>query len=427
MIDFQEVIITNDPSPKIHSALRNRRPGARTFLWGRDGGDLEFYRTLARTGIRLYAQGSLREEVEAGTNLSVLPLRDIDARSEAAIIKDLNGRLRTNPGGAVLFCPCNDTHSRMFAPVARHLGEAKFLLADIRPGENAEATLRSLGIDPLIGSIETLRELKPSVVVLGNDWNQAMKGIVAAATSLRIPTVCLQEGCLDFDTDKRMAISDFPMIQGPIMPRYLSRSAYLPTGNPRFDAIGRRDLPAKPCVMINCNFTYGVHEDQREAWVKGAVDSCTSLGLDFFISQHPRDKGMFPDYPVRPSHAGVVHEHLADASILITRFSTLIYEAMLMGRRAVYFNPFGERMRLFNDDRTHGLLKAFTDAELKGAVEKAATEMDSAERERFDQFVALHCGAADGGAAKRVATALQWLGEVGSPMPKRGFFSRLGF
>ncbi|HMX62824.1 MAG TPA: hypothetical protein PKD58_07130, partial [Candidatus Sumerlaeota bacterium] len=156
------------------------------------------------------------------------------------------------------------------------------------------------------------------------------------------------------------------------------------------------------------------------------VESCMKWGLDYFISQHPRDKGRFPDYNVRPSHAGVVHDHLTDATILVTRFSTLIYEAMIMGRRVVYFNPFGEKMRLFNEDRTGGLLKAMGHDDLPKAMERAATTMDAEEQMRFDQFVALHCGAADGCAATRVAGALQWLARCANPMPRRGFLSYLG-
>ncbi len=424
MIDFTEVLILNDPSPRLHMALRDKRPQMRIFLWGNDGGDLSFYHTLANHGVKIMAHSSLHDEVENKTTLKVTPFRDVDVKGDASISRKTS--VIREQSGPILFCPLNDTHSMMFAPVAKHLPGAKFMLPFIKQDENAVSMLQSLGIEPIICEPKQIKEIRPSVIIFGNDWNDAMREVCWRAAKLRIPTACIQEGCLDFDTRPRMGYSDFPMIQGPIMPMFLSRPAYLATGNSRFDSISRRPLPAKPRVMINCNFTYGIHEEERERWVRVVVESCMKWGLDYFISQHPRDKGRFPDYNVRPSHAGVVHDHLTDATILVTRFSTLIYEAMIMGRRVVYFNPFGEKMRLFNEDRTGGLLKAMGHDDLPKAMERAATTMDAEEQMRFDQFVALHCGAADGCAATRVAGALQWLARCANPMPRRGFLSYLG-
>ena len=370
------------------------------------------------------AHSSLHDEVENKTTLNVTPFRDVDAKGDASISRKVS--VIREQRGPILFCPLNDTHSMMFAPVAKHLPNARFMLPFIKQDENAVSMLQSLGIEPIICEPKQIKEFRPSVIIFGNDWNNAMREVCWRAAKLRIPTTCIQEGCLDFDTRPRMGYSDFPMIQGPIMPMFLSRPAYLATGNSRFDSINRTPLPTKPRVMINCNFTYGIHEDERETWVRAVVKSCMKLGIDYFISQHPRDKGSFPDCVVRPSHAGVVHDHLGDATILVTRFSTLIYEAMIMGRRVVYFNPFGEKMRLFNEDRTGGLLKAMSHGELPLAMERAAITMDAEGQKRFDQFIALHCGAADGGAATRVASALQWLADSANPMPHRGFLSYLG-
>ena len=428
MTEFDELLILDQPSPVLHGKLDHQLPTGKLFLWDSAHADAGFYRILARLGKKIVVQSGLRDEFMERTGLPAVALRDRD-KDLHALVEDA-ARKATPPDpkpGPILFCPLNDTHSHMFHPILQHLDSWKVLLAEIRPRENAEGTLRGLGIEPLIGGPEVLDELRPSVVVTGNDWNLTMKKIVAKARKMRIPSVCLQEGCLDFDTQSRMAISDFPLIQGPIMPSFLRRPAYIPTGNPRFDPIRQRPLPPKPLVMINCNFTYGVHEDQREPWVRSVADACRKVGLEFFVSQHPRDKGVFPDLPVRPSGAGVVHEMLAESTIFVTRFSTVIYEAMIMGRRCLYYNPFGEKMRLFNEDRTHGLLKAWSAEELAPALQKAAEPMDAAEQERFDLFLDHHCGVRDGGAARRCAGALKFLATRANPLPKRGFLSLLGF
>lgn len=331
-----------------------------------------------------------------------------------------------HPDGPILFCPSNDTHSKMFFPILPHAGEYRFLLPDIRPGENAEETLREKGIEPMVGAEEKLAVIKPSIIVVGNDWNKTMIRFLRAARRLGIPSACIQEGCLDFDTQNRMQECDFPLIQGPIMPAYLDRSHYVLTGNPRFDEIAEEPPPPRPLVMINCNFTYGVHEDQRDSWVGDVVAACREVGLDFFISQHPRDKGTFPGLPVRKSGARVVHGQLRESSILVTRFSTLIYEALYMGRDCIYHNPFGEKMRLFNEDATGGIGKAVDRAQLIAALRDLTTAADAARAEKRQRFLSLHCGPTDRRAGERCAMALRWLASAPPVRRRNKLLSMLG-
>lgn len=420
-----ELFLVDRCAPHLHHAIRRAHPRSRVFLWYDDA--VAPFLLPNSAGQMLIAQGDLVERVARASGITPTPLADFDNRLDKSLRVDARRAIdRNGKAGTVLFCPSNDTHSHMFHPISKHIEDHRFLLADVRPGENAEATLEGLGIKPIIGGVEMLDQIRPAVIIVGNDWNATMKKLIAAARKRRIPTVCLQEGCLDFDTQRRMAWSDFPFIQGPIMPLYLDRPAYLPTGNPRFDAITPHPLPPRPVVMINCNFTYNVHEDQRESWVRAVARACQNLGIEFFVSQHPRDTGVFPDLPVRRSGAGVVHQHLADSSILVTRFSTLVYEALCMGRQCLYYNPFGEQMRLFNEDSTGGVLKVFSEPGLTAALEQAVGYEDEARRAAVARFLDLHCGPRDGAAARRSAAALGFLARNASPLPRRPLLSLLG-
>lgn len=325
--------------------------------------------------------------------------------------------------GPVLFCPSNDTHVKLFSPIAPYLSQSAFLHSDPRPEERAAETMRKLGIPFRQGGVETLRRIRPSVVVVGNDWGRTVV-LLNEARRLQIPTVCLQEGCLDFDSYPRMRQCDYPFVQGPIMLRYLCQRAYFLTGNPRFDALCPMALPASPVVMINSNFTYDVHEDQRDRWVRDAVAACRKIDVPFFISQHPRDTGQFPDLPVRKSGAMYIHQYLSESTVVITRFSTIIYEAMCLGRNVVYYNPHGETMRLFNEDQTGGIAKVYSAEQLVPALARAL-EPPCAERQaRFERFLDMHCDARDGRAALRCASALAHLSNGAWPLRRQPWWSR---
>lgn len=307
----------------------------------------------------------------------------------------------------VLFFPSNDTHVKLFDPIARVIKNYRFTTTgQHRRRKNADIALRSLGEEYIPYEKGLFGKLKPSVVVFGNDWGKALSPI-EEARSLSIPTVCIQEGCLDWGDPRirRMEWCDFPFVQGPITLKYLDRELYFVTGNPRLDSITELPLPKQPKVMINCNFTFGIFEDWRERWIGDVVLACKQAGLDYFISQHPRDMGKFHGLPVKASSPMEVHEHLAQSSLLITRFSTLVYEALLMGRSVIYYNPHREKMRTFNEDDTGAVVKVYNADELLPAL---LSTVDTANDNSVirDQFLQLHCGILDHRAAERCATAL---------------------
>ena len=97
-------------------------------------------------------------------------------------------------------------------------------------------------------------------------------------------------------------------------------------------------------AVINVNFTYGVLEDRRDIFVNSAVQACEDFGLDYIISQHPADKADLSRFKVGKQS---VYDLLDEGSLLISRFSTTILEALAIGRPAIYHNPIGEKVPKF--------------------------------------------------------------------------------
>jgi hypothetical protein len=343
--------------------------------------------------------------------------------------------------GNILFVASNDTHVKFFESVSLLLDNSRYMAIDRGEGANVafDENSKPYILFPL--RYKLLKKFKKyslkfllmafynmfidylpfkfrlqnvfnritseniSVIVFGNDWGREEKIICNWAKKNNIKTVCVQEGPLDFGTENRMMNAEYVFMQGAFFTNYIKRGNMIFTGNPRFPSYspGEKQSPRK--IMVNCNFTYGNYEDERDTWIKDIVDSCRELEVDYFISKHPRDKGDYSQYNVIESNAFKISNQIDDSKIVISRFSTVIYEALLRGKQVIYYNPHNEDGRPFTDDKTGGLLIANNQSELKGLIKKVLNE-DFDNKEAILEFLLLHCGPQDGKVNERVSTAL---------------------
>lgn len=417
MLTKVDVLIVLDlPSPDLAAESRRRLSGrVKVLYWAQGSLDPTILLIWADHATQIVAQDSLVGIV--GDLLG----REPEPLSRFAILRNadcLRAAADTvpgpNSGHPVLFFPTTDIIAKMFLKIAEHCQNAVYA-APVKWKEGAVERLRESGTAFVMNHARLLDEIAPSVVVFGNDWSDEEMDLIAAARSRGIPTACIQEGCLDWSGPfERMQWCDYPFVQGALTLNYLNRESYFGTGNPRFDSLTAVPLPAHPMVMINSNFTYGVCEDEREPWIEAVTSACRQLGVEYFICQHPRDTGTFPGHPSRRSGPDLIHGYLEECSVLVTRFSTIVYEAMLLDRAVIYFNPHSEEMATFNEDRTGALLKANDQPTLLTALSAALANEESTRAARRG-FLRLHCGSLDGRAAERCATALSLLGTYGQP------------
>lgn len=306
----------------------------------------------------------------------------------------------------ILLIPSNDTHVEWMLPLARKLNNVNYMILPERR-EGASEKLQANEISPISYKEGILRHLSPSVVVLANDWGPEEYEIVQEAKLLGIPTVCIQEGSVFFPihTVRVLRNADYIFVSGLKTPKLLNRRNICLTGNPKYDLLTPSPLPEKPIVIINCNFTYGIFENIRMQWLGDVIYVCKHLGLEFFISQHPRDKAELPpDLPVIKSSQVHYIDQLKRATLLVSRFSTLIYEAMLLGREAIYYDPHGENPDIF-DDVSEGMYRAKSPSELE-AVLLQALESVGRERPSRQKFLEDYCGPIDHQATERCAKVI---------------------
>jgi hypothetical protein len=138
-------------------------------------------------------------------------------------------------------------------------------------------------------------------------------------------------------------------------------------------------------VLLNVNFTYGVLTDAFRGWLDGAVDVMEQEGLEGDISAHWAQK----DMPKDPRIASLVRPQpfrylITQAGVLVSRFSTVPFEAMARGIPFVYFNPHGERVPTFT--KPNGAFEIVTEYADLGRVLRAELAFDGDYRARSAEF-----------------------------------------
>jgi hypothetical protein len=272
-------------------------------------------------------------------------------------------------------------------------GNPAFRYANFIPSgktENSEKFFRDKNLPFKKYSFRALRKLKPSVLVLYNDWTKAAIRIIAHCRFLKIPVVCIQESIIDFgDSFHRMQNADNLMIQGVRTVIELPRIHFYLTGNPRYSRPEIK-VHSGEYALINCNFTYNIYEKIRYKWLDDITATLDELGIPYLISQHPRDNGDLRKYRnhIRSS-SSTLNKQLEGAGLVITRFSSLIHESLIEGVPVIYYNPHNEAMKYDFDFNSEFLFSAQDKETLKEY--SALLYKKEIWSDKLDYYLNLHC------------------------------------
>lgn len=318
----------------------------------------------------------------------------------------------------ILFLVWNDTHVQFLTPVARHFSDVLFVIPDRgEVDEQASLRLDEDGYDfvelaSAAQSHAAIEKFDPSMMLCANDWSPIFHAARNVMKGHRAPLAALQEGPQEWNmlmgghSANKYRNADVLFAQGETTLRYIDPKYFAITGIPKIDRIEEAPPPEKPRVFINCNFTYGRYEEHRERWMDDVLWAAKDLGLDYIISKHPRDNYTTDDPNLRPSNPYLVRKQLAECSVVVSRFSNILSEALVVRRPAIYYNPHREPMRTLSDDDTGAIQKAGTRAELRERLaahkENPALDWDAAQ-----ECLARHCGPMDGRSLERVVEQMR--------------------
>ena len=320
----------------------------------------------------------------------------------------------------VLFFPSNDTIADWMIQIFDKLpNKSDFVIFPTRK-EKADTFLEKRKIHFHCYEPGIIRELNPGICVFGNDWGlEEIEAILESRLS-GIPTVAIQEGVIlnlignqlidvsntGFVQDKYLNTDYFFCLGKEYLPS-LNRENLIITGNPKFDKYTKTPLPSQHKILINCNFPYGVDEDHREAWIKEVVETCENLNLDYFISKHPRDFGKIDvdESRIVNSSSSTIFDQIVNASIVVSRASTIIYEAIAAGRKVVYHNPGIEALSVIDKFPASVLTKSTTKSELFSSIKE---KLSSPEIENKDylEFRQNHLGTVKQNSAELCANGI---------------------
>jgi hypothetical protein len=192
-----------------------------------------------------------------------------------------------------------------------------------------------------------------SAVVTMKDW-AGYGPLVEAAKEDGIPTFAKVEGAQDFhdvdtNTPRRpYRTADHILCQGQNDFDALEGMQRTIVGSTRLERLwwAPPSKPSKPLAVINLNFTYGVLTEARDLWLSTAIEGCERAGIPYVISVHPAERARIPHPRATAISASRLLRH---ATVLISRFSTLPYEAMARGVPFVYHNPHEEEVPTFKE------------------------------------------------------------------------------
>lgn len=301
-------------------------------------------------------------------------------------------------------------------------------LTEVYKDEGVRAKAATLGIELIPFDQFLSGAVAPKQVVVFNDWEPIVRAMCHVCYITGVRTLAIVEGIQDYDDAdtgrKREAYkcADTVVLPGIFDRKYFKnpRQKVIVGAVPRIAELWKqpskepKSCPAKK-VLINSNFSYGVLEEHRDAWVRMAVEAVLSAGFVPVISRHPADMGSeHLEYQTTLDF----YSALEDCDATIQRFASGILESMARRKPVVYFNPHNEMVDKFKDSRG-AYERAASAAELTGLLQSDA--MFSPRVEKYREFLALHCNLSESDVfaliAQQIVDDLQTpLPEFGSPM-----------
>lgn len=289
--------------------------------------------------------------------LPLARLRSLAVRASESLAHVLIGPGRGEPSAdgrpRIFFVVHNKNHVSIFAPVAQRLAAIGLRIQFVAIGGHrfeaqAKAALQGAGLAGLdvgeMGRIATPQD----VVCLGNDWGpRRLVAWLARLEARGVPLVGVVEGAR-FGLPRLYRHVNHLLCWGPSGLDIGAQGARI-VGSPVIEAAralaGPR--PQLPRALVNYKFS-GTAEDDGFVWGAAVIAAARAIDPDYVLSTHPSSRGVPAD--VRVSHAPFP-ALLREATVLITKASTVIYEALAADVSVIYYPAPGEVRAEFGDPR----------------------------------------------------------------------------
>lgn len=246
---------------------------------------------------------------------------------------------KNTANGSFFFLVHNRNHVRIFSTAARLLTaqrvnlqfvdiDAPYTAASARD-EMARSGLAWLSLRDVAGILK-----QGDVMVVGCDWGPPwLVECLAAGRRTGATVVGVVDGCR-FGEPIRYRGVDRLMGWGPSSTRLFDVPVSV-VGSPIIERAWRQQprFDEPPYALINYKFPFYLPVG-REEWIGAAINACDSVGIAYRVSRHPSDTTDELGLPIEQIG---FRELLFGASVLISRPSTTIFEAIAAGVPVVHF------------------------------------------------------------------------------------------
>lgn len=306
-----------------------------------------------------------------------------------------------------IFIPHKDYHVETIKLLSPYLEDKgyNYVVADITAlyrDEGVEQSLKDSHIPHIRLAKICFGDFSPKCIVVFNDWDKLItRPAMEAALKTGIVALAIVEGIQDYnDADTGRIRNPYRTCSHLILPcshdlKYFEGSdQYIYNGGiPRIAELSKNSYLHKydknNPIVINSNFTYGVLTEERDNWVKLAVEACLELGFDYIISKHPADEGDFSQYKVSDK---TMYDTIWHGSLFISRFGSGIIESLAMERPVIYFNPHNEQVDKFKNPLGAYYI-ATTKDELKEKILQTFSDL-AVLKQSWPLFLETHAGCA---------------------------------
>lgn len=282
------------------------------------------------------------------------------------------------------------------------------------------------------GALEAYR---PKVVVGTHVYGPPMVPMIIAARRRGVPRVCLQHGvigprylalpCLPYD--EQLLFGSYPaeVLSETCPPgtrlTVTGHSAYDQTQTPPVPRpeVQRLREGARALVVLCTQFNEHMYYRREGWWLQGVADACRALDVRLVLKLHPSDsehnlrlyqtllKPGDDRVLLAPHGQWPLAELLVACDLMITRDSTVVFEANLLDRPVVTIN-LSDCDEELPYAATGGALGVYSYADIASAIER--TLFDPATREHLARqrpdFLTAQTGPRDGHATDRIAAAI---------------------
>lgn len=304
-----------------------------------------------------------------------------------------------------VFIPHKDYHVYIIKSIYNHLNKLgiRIIVADctaMYKDEGVQRALHETSLPSISLPLVTFGDFSTQGVIVFNDWDTTVtRPAIKSAQRAGILDIAIVEGIQDYnDADTGRLRYPYKTAKNVILPCPFDKKYFNPdethlyvSGMPRIADLNllsknvsfKKNAP----IVINVNFTYGVLEEKRDQWIKEAVEVCNELKIDYVISRHPADFGNLWKYNISKKN---MYDTILEGSILISRFSTSIIEAIAMNRPVIYFNPHNEQVDKFKNPNGAYFI-AVSKEELKSAIIDTFNNINEISK-KWPDFLKEHAG-----------------------------------